>query len=137
MEIRGEGCVECGFSGYCESDERVNPPNTDCSPPTLEPPPDPDRYVRAPRGFENGFSGVCERRKKELSSGEGFAGAVGGDMAAADDDGGAVLNVDDAGGREKNGADSRAGSRAGSRADRSGSEPNIADIDMLLPGRSV
>lgn len=58
-------------------------------------------------------------------------------MAAEDDDGGALPNVDDAGGREKNGADSRAGSRAGSRADRSGSEPNIADIDMLLPGRSA
>lgn len=54
-------------------------------------------------------------------------------MAAEDDDGGALPNVDDAGGREKNGADSR----AGSRADRSGSEPNIADIDMLLPGRSA
>jgi hypothetical protein len=30
-------------------------------------------------------------------------------MAAEDDDGGALPNVDDAGGREKNGADSRAG----------------------------
>lgn len=52
-------------------------------------------------------------------------------MAAEDDDGGAFPNIDDAGGREKNGADSRAGSRAA----RSASEPNIAEIDMLLPGR--
>lgn len=51
-------------------------------------------------------------------------------MAAEDDDGGAFPNVDDAGGREKN-----ADSRAGSRAARSASEPNIAEIDMLLPGR--
>lgn len=82
--------------------------------------------------MENGFSGVFERRKKEFSSGDGLVGALGGDMAAEDDDG-ALLNIDDAGGREKNGADSR----AGSRADRSGSEPNIAEIDMLLPGRSA
>jgi hypothetical protein len=124
--------VECGFSGYCESADRVKPPNIDCSPPKrLEPPPDPDRYARAPPGLENDFSGVCERRKMEFSSDEGLAGAVGGDMAADDDDGGALPNIEDAGGREKNGADSRAGSRAG----RSGSEPSMAEIDMLLPGR--
>lgn len=52
-------------------------------------------------------------------------------MAAEDDDKGVFPNIDDAGGREKNGADSRPGSRAA----RSPSEPNIAEIDMLLPGR--
>jgi hypothetical protein len=135
VDIRGEGCVECGFSGYCDNDDRVIPANTDCSAPNrLEPPPDPDRYAREPWEpcvLENGFSGVFERRKKELSNGDGFAGAVGGDMAAGPDDGGALLNIDDGDGREKNGPDSRAGSRAG----RSGSEPSIAEIDMLLPGR--
>jgi hypothetical protein len=52
-------------------------------------------------------------------------------MAADADDGGALLNMDDGDGREKNGPDSRAVSRAG----RSGSEPSMAEIDMLLPGR--
>lgn len=41
--------------------------------------------------------------------------------------GGAVPNSEDVGGRENNEADSRAG--------RSGSEPNMAEMDMLLPGR--
>lgn len=132
VEIRGEGCVECGFSGYWDNEERVKPPKTDCSAPTkLEPPPDPDRYARAPCGLENDFSGVCERRNNEFSSDDGLAGAVGGDIAAEEDEGGALPNIDAAGGREKNGPDSR----TGSRAVRSGSEPSMAEIDMLLPGR--
>lgn len=64
-----------------------------------------------------------------FSSGDGRVGAVGGDMAADDDDGGG-LPKRDADGREKKGADSRVGSRAG----RSGSEPSMAEMDMLLPG---
>lgn len=87
--------------------------------------------MRAPWGREYGFSGVCERRNKELSRGDGLAGAVGGDIAAEEDEGGALPKIDDADGREKKGPDSR----TGSRADRSGSEPSIAEIDMLLPGR--
>lgn len=50
---------------------------------------------------------------------------MGGDIPAIA--GGAVPNSEDVGGRESNDADSRAG--------RSGSDPNMAEIDMLLPGR--
>lgn len=73
---------------------------------------------------------MWDRRKDEYSRGEGLAGAVGGDIALGADGGGALLNgADDTGIREK--IDDEPTSRAG----RSASEPSIADIDMLLPGR--
>jgi hypothetical protein len=52
---------------------------------------------------------------------------VGGDMAAEVDKG-ALLKIDDPGGREKS-------DDPVSRAGRSGSDPSIAEMDMLLPGR--
>lgn len=127
-ETWGEGCVECGFSGYCDGGTRVNPPNLDCSAPkTLDPPPEPDLYGREICGLEKVFSGVCDRRNIDWSSGDGRAGAVGGDIAAALDVG-AEPKIEDAEGRE-NSAD------PGSLEGRSGSDPSMAEIDMLLPGR--
>lgn len=120
--------MECGFSGYCECDAREKPPNLDCSlPRRLDPPPEPDRYVRPSGGFENDFSGVCDRRKNDWSSGDGRAGAEGGDMAA-EADVGALPNKDDGDGRENN-------DEPVSRAGRSASEPSMAEMDMLLPCR--
>lgn len=63
----------------------------------------------------------------DWSSGDGRAGAVGGDIAAAVE-AGAVPKIEEAGGRENSAA-------ALSLAGRSGSEPSMAEIDMLLPGR--
>lgn len=123
--------MELGLSGYCDDDgPRDKPPNLACSVIGWGTPPEPDRYGREGWFFAKVFSGVWERRKPGYSSGDGRAGAVGGDMAPGADGGWAFpYGADETGRREK--MDEEPTSRPG----RSASEPSMDDIDMLLPGR--
>lgn len=118
------------MSGNCEDGGARDDKglNFDCSViDACETPPELDRYGRAGGWFfANDFSGVWDRRKNGYSREVGLAG---GDMALGFAEGGALVygeGEEDTGGREK-GPTSRAG--------RSASEPSMADIDMLLPGR--
>lgn len=77
-----------------------------------------------------GFSGLCGRRKRGKSRELCLEGTDGGESVVGADGGGALLNRgdDDVGGRENSDIPL---SRGGLPA----SDPNIDDIDMLLPGR--